>query len=256
VHFEWMHRNWSIRLRGETGPYAPRHLKIAFDEFEWGHTYRRVTEDAGEDDPLWTVGRVCLWPNALFTGSHFEWRVPIDDEHMLSVTWHFSRVPNEREPYVQGTIPTWHGPVKDALTGKWITSHVMNQDFVAWLGQGPLADRTQEHLGTSDRGVIMIRKRYIDDIDAIARGEDPKAIVRDPAINRRIDLPIVNKDVFINGLPAEQYANKVNSVVARSYIFQVGQPDEVREAWEDAMGFEREEPKGGVLELLSATRRT
>jgi 5,5'-dehydrodivanillate O-demethylase len=256
VHFEWMHRNWSIRLRGETGPYAPRHLKIAFDEFEWGHTYRRVTEDAGEDDPLWTVGRVCLWPNALFTGSHFEWRVPIDDENMLSVTWHFSRVPNEREPYVQRTIPTWHGPVKDALTGKWITSHVMNQDFVAWLGQGALAERTKEHLGTSDRGVIMIRKRYLDDIDAVARGEDPKAIVRDPAINRRIDLPIVNKDVFINGLPAGQYANKVNSVVARSYIFQVGQPDEVRHAWEDAMGFEREEPKGGVLELLSATRRT
>jgi 5,5'-dehydrodivanillate O-demethylase len=131
----------------------------------------------------------------------------------------------------------------------------MNQDFVAWLGQGALADRTKEHLGTSDRGVIMIRKRYLDDIDAMARGEDPKAIVRDPAINRRIDLPIVNKDVFINGLPAGQYANKVNSVVARSYIFQVGQPEEVRQAWEDAMGFEREEPKGGVLELLSATRR-
>jgi 5,5'-dehydrodivanillate O-demethylase len=255
VHFEWMHRNWSIRLRGETGPYAPRHLKLAFDEFDYGHTYRRVTEDAGEDDPLWTVGRVCLWPNALFTGSHFEWRVPIDDENTLSVTWHFSRVPTEREPYEQGLIPTWHGPIKDALTGKWVTSHVMNQDFVAWLGQGTIADRTKEHLGTSDRGVIMIRKRFLDDIDAMARGEEPKAVVRDPAVNRRIDLPIVNKHLFIDGLPADQYVNRVNSAVARSYIFQVGQPDDVRRAWEDAMGFEREEPSGGVLELLSATRR-
>jgi 5,5'-dehydrodivanillate O-demethylase len=256
VHFEWMHRNWSIRLRGDKGPYAPRHLKLAFDEFDYGHTYRRVTEDAGEDDQLWTVGRVCLWPNALFTGSHFEWRVPIDDENTLSVTWHFSRVPNEREPYVQGMIPTWHGPIKDALTGKWITSHVMNQDFVAWLGQGVIADRTKEHLGTSDRGVIMIRKRYLDDIDAMARGEDPKAVIRDPEINRRIDLPIVNKNLFIDGVPSEQYVNRVNSAVARSYIFQVGQPDDVRGAWEDAMGFEREEPIGGVLELLSATRRS
>ncbi len=25
VHFEWMHRNWSVRLKGKTGPYAPRH---------------------------------------------------------------------------------------------------------------------------------------------------------------------------------------------------------------------------------------
>ena len=204
---------------------------------------------------MWTVGRVCLWPNALFTGSHFEWRVPIDDANTLSVTWHFSRVPNEREPYVQKTVPTWHGPIKDALTGKWITSHVMNQDFVAWLGQGQIADRTQEHLGTSDRGVIMIRKRYLDDIDAIARGEDPKAVVRDPAINRRIDLPIVNKEFFINGQPAASYANGVNRNANRTYIFQVGQPDEVRHAWEDAMGFEREEPAGGVLELFAATRR-
>ena len=25
-------------------------------------------------------GATCLWPNCLFTGGHFEWRVPIDDE--------------------------------------------------------------------------------------------------------------------------------------------------------------------------------
>jgi 5,5'-dehydrodivanillate O-demethylase len=252
VHFEWMHRNWSIRLSGETGPYAPRHLKLGFEEFEYGHIYKRVTEDAGEDNPLWNVGRVCLWPNALFTGSHFEWRVPIDDENTLSITWHFSRVPNEREPYVQVTIPTWHGPIKDALTGKWITSHVMNQDFVAWLGQGAIADRTKEHLGTSDRGVIMIRKRYLDDIEAMARGEDPKAVIRDAALNERIDLPIVNKDTFINGMPMVNYVNNVNNTATtRTYVFQVGQPEDVRRDWEDAMGFDRSEADGGVLEMLA-----
>jgi 5,5'-dehydrodivanillate O-demethylase len=251
VHFEWMHRNWSIRLRGETGPYAPRHLKLAFDEFDWGHTYRRVTEDAGEDDELWTVGRVCLWPNALFTGSHFEWRVPIDDEHTLSVTWHFSRVPIEREPYVQGAIPTWHGPIRDPLTGMWITSHVMNQDFVAWLGQGAIADRTGEHLGTSDRGIIMVRKRFVEDIDAVAAGAEPKATVRDPARNRRVDLPIVNKSAFIDGEPAERVVDGGSRRGVRSYIFQTGQPEAVRRAWEDAMGFERVEPPGGVLEILA-----
>jgi 5,5'-dehydrodivanillate O-demethylase len=256
VHFEWMHRNWSIRLSGEKGPYAPRHVELGFDEFEYGHQYRRVTEDAAPDDPLWTIGRVCLWPNALFTGNHFEWRVPIDDVTTLSVMWHFSRVPIEREPYVQGAIPAWHGPIKDPLTGKWITSHVMNQDFVAWLGQGAIADRTKEHLGASDRGIIMLRKCYLDALDAIARGEDPKGVVRDPEVNRCIELPIANKEQFIDGLPAHQHVNGINRTVARSYIYQVGQPDEVRLAWEDAMGFEREEPAGGVLGLLSAQRRS
>jgi hypothetical protein len=28
---------------------------------------------------------VCLWPNALFTGDHFEWRVPMDDETKANV---------------------------------------------------------------------------------------------------------------------------------------------------------------------------
>jgi len=242
VHFEWMHRNWSIRLRGANGPYAPRHLKVAFDTFEYGHVYRRITEDGSDEEPLWTVGRVCLWPNALFTGSHFEWRVPIDDETTLSVTWQFSRVPIEREPYEQESIPTWHGPIKDAQTGKWITSHVMNQDFVAWLGQGALADRTQEHLATSDRGIIMIRKRYLDDIAAVKRGEDPMGIVRDPTVNARIDLPIANKHLFINGRSARDYDNDVLRGTSRvSYMFQAGQPDDVRHAWLEAMGFQHVE---------------
>ena len=95
---------------------------------------------------MWTVGRVCLWPNGLFTGNHVEFRVPVDDENTLSVMWHFSRVPQEREPYVQNSIPTWQGPIADPTTGRWITSHVMNQDFVTWVGQGRIADRSQEYL--------------------------------------------------------------------------------------------------------------
>jgi len=39
VHFEWMHMNWSVRLRGKTGPYSPKHIKVAFDEFEYGFVY-------------------------------------------------------------------------------------------------------------------------------------------------------------------------------------------------------------------------
>ncbi len=82
-------------------------LKLAFDEFDYGFVYRRVSEDTDEASPLWTVGRVCLWPNALFTGNHFEWRVPIDDTNTLRDGWYFTRVPKEREPYVQNRIPYW-----------------------------------------------------------------------------------------------------------------------------------------------------
>jgi hypothetical protein len=85
--------------------------------------------------------------------------VPVDDENTLSVMWHFSRVPREREPFVQNSIPTWQGPIADPATGRWITSHVMNQDFVTWVGQGRIADRSREYLAPSDRGIVTTHLR-------------------------------------------------------------------------------------------------
>ena len=237
LHFEWMHMNWSVRLADKGGSYSARHLKLAFDEFEYGIVYRRIREGMSEDDPLWKVGRVCLWPNALFTGDHFEWRVPVDDENTLSVTWCFSRVPKGREPYEQKQIPAWHGPVRDAETGRWISSHVMNQDFIAWMGQGSIADRTKEHLGLSDTGIIMMRQRFLKDIEAIERGEDPKATVRDPEINRCINLPIAERRRLTEGEALADLAkHPLEAGQLKDFVFQAGQPREVRAAYAAAMG--------------------
>jgi 5,5'-dehydrodivanillate O-demethylase oxygenase subunit len=237
LHFEWMHMNWSVRLADKGGPYSPRHLKLAFEEFDYGIVYRRIREGMSELDPMWTVGRVCLWPNALFTGDHFEWRVPIDDENTLSVTWCFTRVPKEREPYVQKQIPGWRGPVRDAETGRWISSHVMNQDFVAWIGQGTVADRTREHLGASDTGIIMQRQRFFKDMEAVGRGEDPKAVIRDPEVNRFISLPIAERKRLVEGMSLDELAkHPLGAGQLKDYVFQAGQPREVRRAYAEAMG--------------------
>ena len=239
VHFEWMHANHGPGQSGDSANYAPRHLRIAVEEFEWGLNYKRIREDTDEGHPFWTVGRVGLHPNALFTGDHFEWRVPVDDENTLSITWAFDKVPKEREPYRQVRIPWWQGPVKDEATGRWITSHVMNQDFVAWMGQGVIADRTREHLGQSDRGVMMMRKRFLEDIRRVERGEDPSGLIRDPRRNRCIELPIIGRDGFRDGMTEAELEAKFARMGRRfppAYIFQAGQPEEVRREYEEAMG--------------------
>ncbi len=239
VHFEWMHANWSVRLKGKNGPYSPRHRKVDFEEFDYGFVYRRVREDTDENDELWRVGRVCLWPNALFTGNHFEWRVPIDDHSTLSVAWFFARVPQDREPYVQNSIPTWHSPIKDEKTGRWITSHIMNQDFIAWMGQGEIADREKENLAASDKGVALIRRRFFSDLDAIAEGSDPKAVIRDPTLRDGVTLPIMNRAILTTGVTREQLAKDANAqILLRPFAWLAGQPDAVRSAYSDAMGVE------------------
>jgi 5,5'-dehydrodivanillate O-demethylase len=242
LHFEWMHMNWSTRLDGKMGPYSPKHLRLEFEEFEYGIVYRRIREGMSESDPMWTVGRACLWPNMLFTGNHFEWRVPVDDHNTFSVTWSFERVPREREPYVQASIPAWKGPVHDPETGRWISTHIMNQDFIAWAGQGIVADRTLEHLGPSDKGILMQRQRFLSDIEAIAKGKDPKATIRDPQVNTCIGLPVAERERLTVGLTRDELLrHAVASRQLTDYIFQKGQPAEVRQAFLDAMGFREEE---------------
>ena len=110
---------------------------------------------------------------------HFEWRVPVDDENTLSISWFFMRVPKGREPYVQDEVPVWVSPIRDA-DGRWITSHVINQDIVGWVGQGRIADRSKENLRSSDIGIIEMRKRFFADLDKVAAGRDPSGVLREP----------------------------------------------------------------------------
>jgi 5,5'-dehydrodivanillate O-demethylase len=237
VHFEWMHSNWSRRQAGRTGPYAPRHLKLAFEPFDHGFVYKRISEDTDDQHPLWTIGRVCLWPNGFFLGDHFEWRVPVDDTHTLSVTWSFIRVPNEAEPFEQAEIPTWVSPITDPATGRWITSHVINQDIVAWVGQGAVTDRSRELLGASDRGIAMLRRQLFNDIEAVAAGRDPMGVLRDAAANHRLVLPSDHRDFFLDGLPREAYLRHPKwGRLLQGFLFHAGQPAAVREACAAAFG--------------------
>src|SRR5271155_782757 len=101
-----MHDNWSERQRQNGGApkTAPKHLKLKFEEFEYGFVYKRVREGQSEEDRYWTVGRVALWPNGFYLGSHFEWRGAGDAEKKLRVARVFIRGAQGREAYLQGRV--------------------------------------------------------------------------------------------------------------------------------------------------------
>ena len=67
--------------------------------------------------------------------------------------------------------------------GKIFADSIPKQDEVAWVGQGAITDRTREHLGQSDTGIILFRKVIEEQLDKIERGEDPIGVIRDRAIN-------------------------------------------------------------------------
>ena len=62
----------------------------------------------------------------------------------------------------------------------WWNLYTHEQDRVAQETQGVVADRTKEHLASSDQGIIMLRKMITEAMDAVERGRDPIGVLRDP----------------------------------------------------------------------------
>ena len=67
--------------------------------------------------------------------------------------------------------------------GEWLRDYVDGQDICAWVTQGAIADRTREHLGRSDLGVIMLRKLYFEQMERVEASRDPICTYRDPDRN-------------------------------------------------------------------------
>ena len=242
VHFEWLHNNWSARLAGQNDFYAPKHVKIEFDEWDHGFGYRRILENTDETNDGWAFPRMCIMPNLFCPGSgHFEYKVPVDDTHTLHIVWNWDAVPAEQRPYKQERIPHWVAPITDPETGRWITSHVVNQDTVAWVGQGALTDRENEHFGRSDVGVVMLRNRLERDLEAIVEGRDPGGVIRDPEA-ALIQWPFApwrerSEQGFTRQEFLDQHARFGRRLAQEGYFnFYAGQPKEVQKAFAEAFG--------------------
>ena len=205
VHLEWCHGYWGVYQQAEaakaegrepeTFPTIPRkHLKIGFDTFPYGIIKRRVVEGTTEDDTDWAVGHPVIFPQILFVGSvvngSLQYRVPVDDTHTMHYTWYFYRsAPGKEVPVKQDTIPYWYVPLFDEK-GVLIPDLVNHQDFVAWITQGEIADRTQEKLGESDRGIILYRKLLEEQMSLVEDGADPMGTIRDAKVNENVELPL------------------------------------------------------------------
>ena len=137
-----------------------------------------------------------VFPNILRQGYSTQIRVPIDDTHTAHI--HVMFVPNEDGSLVDEAedLPVEYlAPYKEPANAlhpeaRYTMRTILAQDHMAWETQGPIADRTTEHLSYSDRGIAMFRKLTKEQIARVQAGQDPMGVVRDassPMIDTNID---------------------------------------------------------------------
>lgn len=93
-----------------------------------------------------------------------------------------AKLPNDRQDEgLNDSVPRKYG--WDESTG-WIARG--DQDRCAQESQGPILDRTTEHLGVSDEGVILLRRLFKQAIDAVKNGQDPVGVINHGQYWRRL----------------------------------------------------------------------
>jgi phenylpropionate dioxygenase-like ring-hydroxylating dioxygenase large terminal subunit len=102
------------------------------------------------------------------------WILPIDDH-----SFRIYVVGRVRE---QGEL----AQMRSRLNGKlWeeLTQEEHRQfpgDYEAMTSQGKVARHSQEHLATTDRGIVMLRRFLYKQLEAVAQGQDPAGVSFDP----------------------------------------------------------------------------
>jgi 5,5'-dehydrodivanillate O-demethylase len=222
VHVEWLHQhfaNYTLERMGRSDLHRPpaKHVKIHFDAFEYGIIKRRVVEGGSEDDDDWKVGHPALFPNYLRQGGGglrgrsggggFQVRVPIDDTHTAHWWYRCHPMMEGDKPQAAQDIPFYLVPVPEldekGQPGWDVMDNNSGQDITAWITQGPIADRTKETLGRSDRGIILYRQQLKDALKDIAEGRDPMCVFRDPSV-KRVEFHSETNARFGQGGPQRQ----------------------------------------------------
>jgi len=131
--------------------------------------------------------------------------VPVDDEWTMVYNWicsadqaheitdefwerHEKSAGRGRDDYVEGTFRLRRNLANDYLIDRAMQKArtftgiqgLNTQDFAVQEGMGPILDRTGEHLGSSDKAIVMARRLLRAAIDDLAEGRPPAGTDPEP----------------------------------------------------------------------------
>lgn len=200
-HLYWLHGT-----SGHLGDHMKEYREEReFIRFEYGIWKRRITPGKAPSDPPMVDEHPLVFPTILrhvarWTGGGFrhnmQIRVPVDDTHTQVYRVNFVPSSTERAPIDQD--PRYEYCALKTSDGGYNMDLVSAQDSMAWETQGSISDRTQEHLGASDEGIIVFRKLLKEQIETVQRGGEPMGVIRDPEKNRIIEFDIINERIGLN----------------------------------------------------------
>lgn len=102
------------------------------------------------------------------------WVLPIDDHHFrIYVVGRVREVGELRRMRTRMNGKLWEEMTEEE-------HQLYPNDVEAMVSQGVIAKHSEEHLATSDRGIVMLRRLLRQQLDSVAQGQDPAGVSFDP----------------------------------------------------------------------------
>jgi len=192
VPYSWLHMNdnvmdpFHVQVLHSTFSGIQFHQKFAlmprvdFFYADHGVCYSaiRELEDGQEVDRIssWLMPNIMSVPDIQFKAgqsSGVSWVVPVDDSHFVQAT--VMKMPRGGPGFaLRVNGKTW-GEMSEEEHQR------VPGDFEAQSGQGAISLHSEEHLVTSDRGIMMQRRLLEKQMEVVAQGGDPVGVQFDPA---------------------------------------------------------------------------
>ena len=140
----------------------------------------RTLDDGQEVDRIssWIIPNIMSVPDvALKPGpsAGISWVVPVDDSHYVQ-----AMVTKASERFFEGG--EFRGLLLNGKTWGEMTEEEHQRtpgDYEAQAGQGPISLHSEEHLVTSDRGIMMQRRLLLQQMEVVSQGGDPIGVTFD-----------------------------------------------------------------------------
>jgi hypothetical protein len=126
----------------------------------------------------WLMPNIMSVPDIRFKAGYSDlvsWVVPVDDSHYIQAfTMKLPKSLDVKDFALRNNGKTW-GEMSEAERQRF------PGDFEAQAGQGPISLHSEEHLVTSDRGIMLQRRLLEKQIDVVREGGDPVGVHFDAA---------------------------------------------------------------------------
>ncbi len=158
---------WGLRSRAYRSPD-----NVRVNELHWPnciHIATPVLRDLPRDHP---------WSDL------FNWYVPVDDETSVLYSARCAPIRGELARAFEERLPPhrYYNPADEAealFSGQKAPEDAIDpvaaQDYIVVAGQGVALDRAHERIGRSDAAILLLRRLYRAEMDALARGVPGKA---------------------------------------------------------------------------------